>query len=87
MKSVSRIVIHYTDGTQETIYGNNPLVPQKELPQIPDKYPPIDPLVPIWPERPPTERRCTKCGIKIEGVMGYYCPQTDCPCGLGGVNC
>lgn len=87
MKSISRIVVHYTDGTQETIYGNNPLTPPNPVPQIPDKYPPIEPSVPIWPHNAASGRKCTKCGIKLEGVMGYYCPQKDCPCGLGGVSC
>ena len=27
---------------------------------------------------------CSKCGIKLEGVMGYCCPHPKCPTGLGG---
>lgn len=26
---------------------------------------------------------CSKCGIKLYRIMGYYCPREDCPCGLG----
>lgn len=31
-----------------------------------------------WPAN-----RCSKCGIKLEPVMGYCCPMPDCPTGLG----
>jgi len=39
-----------------------------ESPRIPP-YKPID--------------RCAQCGLKLEGVMSYYCPQANCPVGLG----
>lgn len=29
-------------------------------------------------------RKCSKCGIDLQPVMGYYCPQPVCPVGLGG---
>ncbi|MDP9651994.1 hypothetical protein [Paraburkholderia caledonica] len=29
--------------------------------------------------------KCGKCGLKMEGVMGYVCPNGgSCPTGLGG---
>lgn len=90
MKRVSKIVVHYTDGTTEEVFGFNPLTTPKPLPQI-DPYkreaPFPDPYLPKWPEYPQSDHRCPKCGIKIEGVMGYCCPQVSCPCGLGGVTC
>ncbi len=27
--------------------------------------------------------KCAKCGLLLEGAMGYVCIQTDCPTGLG----
>lgn len=30
---------------------------------------------------------CSKCGIKLDRVMGYVCYQSGCPTGLGGVKC
>ena len=27
---------------------------------------------------------CAKCGIKLDGVMGYVCPNYGCPTGLAG---
>jgi len=30
---------------------------------------------------------CSKCGMKLSGVMGYCCPNTDCPTGLGPIVC
>ena len=29
---------------------------------------------------------CPKCGLDVSGVMGYCCPNVDCPCGLGPVT-
>lgn len=34
-----------------------------------------------------TKQSCTKCGITLEPIMGYYCPHSDCPCGLGSPSC
>lgn len=36
---------------------------------------------------PIVERRCTKCGLKLDGPMGYCCSNSDCPSGLGPVMC
>ena len=30
---------------------------------------------------------CSKCGLRLHAVMGYVCGNSDCPCGLGGVQC
>jgi hypothetical protein len=30
---------------------------------------------------------CSKCGLKLDGVLGYCCPQAGCPTGLGPVMC
>ena len=30
---------------------------------------------------------CSKCGLKLETVMGYCCPHFDCPTGLGPTVC
>lgn len=32
-------------------------------------------------------KSCYKCGLKLEGVMGYCCPNAQCPTGLGPVVC
>jgi hypothetical protein len=39
-----------------------------------------------WPHQPP-ENKCSKCGLKLEGVMGYCCPNPGCPTGLGSPTC
>ncbi len=43
----------------------------------------------IWKKPNPWNetQRCTKCGLKLEGVMGYCCPNVGCPTGLGPVMC
>lgn len=28
--------------------------------------------------------KCPKCGINLEGAMGYVCGSVNCPTGLGG---
>lgn len=88
MKLINKIVVHYTDGTSETIYGNNPLpipaapnTPQVDPYKLPTPFP--DPYIPFYEGK----RICPKCGITIEGVMGYVCPHNNCPTGLGGVQC
>ena len=31
---------------------------------------------------------CSKCGISFEnGALGYSCPNSDCPCGMGPTTC
>ncbi len=30
-----------------------------------------------------SSNKCAKCGLLLEGAMGYVCIQTDCPTGLG----
>lgn len=49
----------------------------------PRTYP--QPMMPIVTN--PPEIKCSKCGIKLEGVMGYCCPRGDCPTGMGPVMC
>jgi hypothetical protein len=40
----------------------------------------------VW-TKPQPVNACPKCGLRIEGVIGYVCPQPMCPTGLGGVWC
>ena len=44
----------------------------------------VPPPIPVPFYSKPT---CQKCGINLEGVMGYVCPHSDCPCGMGGTHC
>jgi hypothetical protein len=44
-----------------------------------------DLLVHPWPQQ--ATNSCSKCGLRLEGVMGYVCSQPMCPTGLGGVWC
>lgn len=44
---------------------------------------PYDPSTPYGP----IAKNCAKCGLKMEGVMGYVCTQPQCPTGLGGAWC
>lgn len=40
-----------------------------------------------YPPRFEIKKECPKCGLKLDGPIGYYCPNNPCPCGLGGVYC
>lgn len=31
------------------------------------------------PQHPEFKKECPKCGIKIDGLMGYSCPDSECP--------
>lgn len=48
------------------------------------------PLIPIWhkPFTLPIDGNrtvsvCGECGLEIKQVMGYCCPNVNCPAGLG----
>ena len=47
---------------------------------------PFMPTIPIQPILNPPSK-CSKCGLKLEGAMGYVCNIHPCPSGLGGVWC
>lgn len=48
---------------------------------------PFGPLQPYTPKVKPPVSFCSKCGLKLEGVMGYCCPRPDCGCGMGPIMC
>lgn len=31
------------------------------------------------PQHPEFKKECPKCGIKIDGLVGYSCPDSECP--------
>lgn len=47
---------------------------------------PYGPTIPYQPFQWPTDQ-CTRCGLKLDKVMGYVCPVPNCPTGLGPVMC
>ena len=51
----------------------------------PTPYIPYPPPIPadFWPKA----SGCPKCGIDLNHVMGYCCPNMECPTGLGPVWC
>ena len=42
---------------------------------LPTPFPRPLPPAPLWPG----VRSCSKCGISLEGVMGYVCTDQQCP--------
>lgn len=53
---------------------------------VPNMPYPLFPYIPGTTHQPGPSN-CLKCGIKLEGVMGYVCSHGDCPTGLGGAKC
>jgi hypothetical protein len=53
---------------------SNP-TPMYPPPFIPRPMPTTPPTQPVWPG----VRSCSKCGINLEGVMGYVCSDQACP--------
>lgn len=49
-----------------------PNMPQV-IPSIPNPIPAMSP------------NKCSKCGLVMDGPMGYCCPHRDCPCGMGPI--
>ena len=41
----------------------------------------------VFPPRMPPHwnKTCQACGLRLDGPMGYVCPNTQCPSGLGNV--
>lgn len=62
-----------------------------EADKTPNRYPSMPPITPLPYPLPNTQPswygNCPKCGLKLEGTMGYVCPNAECPTGLGGVWC
>lgn len=50
------------------------------IPKLPDDI--ADPVDPN-----PVVAICGECGLELHKVMGYACPNTRCPTGLGGPRC
>ena len=75
MKQLVKITYEYSDGSKVSFE--------------PGKMPARDynPLMPDIYKTPVDYTSCSKCGIKLEGVMGYCCPYPKCPTGLGGGWC
>lgn len=76
MKKIVKIVTFYDDGTfsESVPYVGAP------MPSIP-MNPPFSPTPPEWP------KKCPKCGLELNQVMGYVCNNYPCPTGLGGAWC
>lgn len=53
---------------------SNP-TPMYPPPFIPRPMPTTPPTQPSWPG----VRSCSRCGISLEGVMGYVCSDQHCP--------
>lgn len=70
MKTVSKVVIYYTDGTYEEFNKNF------VMPPMPSPWPIIPPTGPY------NNNSCSVCGVKFDGPMGYVCSRTDCPSGV-----
>lgn len=78
MKKIVKIITFYDDGTftESTPYVGAP------MPSIP-MNPPFAPFPePYW-----NSKQCPKCGLKLEGALGYVCNNHPCPTGLGAAWC
>lgn len=54
------------------------------------ELPKPEPIYPTWPKPKPSWNealQCSQCGIQLSGTMGYVCPNSPCPSGLGGTYC
>lgn len=55
---------------------DNPFPYPQPLPTpFPRPMPTTPPTQPVWPG----VRSCSKCGIRLDGVMGYVCSDQTCP--------
>lgn len=77
MKRIVKIIYEYEDGTSDSL--DIPHIGMPTLPSIPTPW--INEWTPI------DYKHCPKCGIQLDKVMGYCCPQPNCPTGLGPIMC
>ena len=73
MKKITKIIYVYDDGSTSHVDIQNPF--NTPIPSMPS------------PSTYPIKSNCPKCGIGLTDVMGYCCPQPNCPTGLGGIQC
>lgn len=59
--------------------------PALPVPTFPQPVP--FPAQPNGPMGPVTGLACGKCGLRLDGPLGFVCLQPDCPSGLGGAWC
>lgn len=71
MKKIVKIITFYDDGTFTE--------------SAPSQQPAMPLPFPMQPYEPITQ--CSKCGLKLDQVMGYVCNNYPCPTGLGGAWC
>ena len=91
-KKIVRVMVFYDDGTFDEVKAEKqstltypPGVRSPEFPQS-EKFVP-SPNIPTPWTNPVDYKSCSKCGLKLDGVMGYVCTQPHCPTGLGGAWC
>lgn len=70
-KTVSKVVIYYTDGTYEELTKTYTMPPWWNTPS---DYPSYTP-------------NCSKCGLNLQQNSGFVCSSPDCPTGLSGSKC
>jgi len=76
MSTVKKVLIFFDDGSFVEYDAKRPTQTPAPAPVVP-VVPTIDPYF--------KAKSCPKCGLKMEGTMGYVCNQYPCPAGLGGV--
>lgn len=78
MSKVRKVLIFFDDGSFVEYDAQRPVETPAPAPVVP-VVPTIDPY-PYF-----KASHCPKCGLKMEGTMGYVCNQYPCPAGFGGV--
>lgn len=76
-KKITKIVVHYSDGTVEEV-GNQLPWQKWDNPTLPWTQPDTIQF-PV--------NNCSKCGLELKGVMGYVCSHFECPTGMGPRTC
>ena len=61
----------------------------EDVPELVPVFPaPSYPTIPFEPWTPQLQKSsCPKCGLVLEQVMMYCCPDIRCPVGLGSPSC
>ena len=81
MKTVSKVVIYYTDGSFEELSKTW----QMPSPATPYPWPPVSYPHQVDPSYL-QKATCNTCGITFDGHIGYVCTRQDCPssvrCGI-----
>ncbi len=88
IKNDTRELLKRVDNIEKRLerLENEDIFDKLGIKEVTEPHNPWEPkITPMTPTSPwlHQSKSCSKCGLNLEGVIGYVCPNVDCPVGLG----